>query len=441
MFHAPVLPKRWLRLSLSRGAKRHGARHVSLLTMSAVLVFSGTVRAKAIANNHTQVFVVGMADDLAHQAATMNQVLRKVLKETPKIQVLDLTSKLQAEPPPKIKKFLDTARNAMKAAKQAMREMEYGKVIKQATLARQAFEKMGGFIEPLSRYKESILLIAVGHAMLGDREQSKRAFLDLMLLDPHLKLSKSAYQSFVLDLLEEVKSSLAGQPLGSVAIKTTPPGGNLYLDGQLKGVTPESLDGLVAGNHLLVVKMPGFMNWGKVVKVDAGNLLSLDIKLTAGGAGGGFTRIVERAGRAISDSDLRGEVLRLGQTLGLDWVWLCQLKHGSYEVVLTGYLFEFSQARVLHQAKLTMDVAGYGMEEEVRNFGRKFIREGMEELRKFREEGDPLSSQSGTEDWYHDKSKNARKARDNRAHQEDQVKDRQSESGDPLDDRDGTEDW
>ncbi|HUU02841.1 MAG TPA: PEGA domain-containing protein [Myxococcota bacterium] len=412
-----------------------------LLAAGSVLALSLAVQAKAVMRDRTQVFVVGMADDLAHQAGTITQILRKVMRETPKIQVLDLTSKLQAKPPPKIKEFLDKARSAMKAAKQALREMEFGTVVKQATLARQAFEKMGGFIEPLARYKESIMLIAVGRAMLGDKEQSKRAFIDLLLFDPHLKLSKTAHQDFVINLFNEVKASLAGLPLGSVAIKTNPPGGNLYLDGKLKGVTPESLDGLVAGNHLLVVKMPGFQNWGKVIKVDAGNLLTLDIKMIAGAAGGGFARILERAGRAVSDSKLRGEVLRLGQTLGLDWAWLCQLKHGAYEVTLTGYLFEFSQARVLHQAKLTMDVAGYGMEEEVRNFGRKLIRAGLEKLRKFREEGDPLAGQSGTEDWYNNESKNARKARDKRAHQEDQVKDRRNESGDPLDDRDGTEDW
>lgn len=412
-----------------------------LFAAGAVLAFSIGAQAAALERNRTQVFVVGMTDDLAHQAAMINQVLRRVIKETPKLQVLDLTSKLQAKPPAKIMGFMDKARKSLKAAKQALHNMEYGTVIKQALVARQAFEKMGGFLQPLSRYKESILLIAVGHAMLGDRQQSKKAFLDLLLLDSHLKLRKTAYQDFVLNLFEEVKASLAAKAQGSVSIKTDPPGGNLYLDGKLKGVTPESLDGLIAGKHLLAVKMPGYQNWGKVVKVDAGNLVSLDIKLIAGGAGGGFKRIVERAARAVSDSDLRGEVLRLGQTLGLDWVWLCQLKHGAYEVILTGYLFEFSQAKVLHRAKLTMDVSGYGMEEEVRNFGRKFMRDGLEELRKFREEGDPLAGQSGTEDWYHNDSKSARKVRDNRAHQEEQVKDRKNESGDPLDDVDGTEDW
>ncbi len=391
--------------------------------------------------NHTQVFVVGMSDDLSHRAGLINQMLLKVLKEVPNIQVLDLADKLQPPPPENTRKLLDQARKGLKAAKAALREMEYQEAVKNAGQARVAFEKMGGYLAPLRRYKEAILLVAVGECMQGNSHEAESSFLDLLLLDPHLRLAKGAYEGFVIDLFDRVKKSLAGQPRGSLAIKTQPPGGNLYLDGKLKGVTPDSLDGLVAGNHLVVVKTPGHQNWGKVVRVEAGGLVSLDVKLVPGKAGGGFTRMVERAGQAVSDVDLRSSVLRLGQALGLDWVWLCQLKHESYDLVLTGYLFEFSLARVFHKDKLEMESSGYGMEEEVRKFGRKFMREGMLALKKLREEGDPLRSHTGTEDWYKDDSEKAREHRETRGVGEKRKQDAQKESGDPLDEKDGTEDW
>jgi len=391
--------------------------------------------------NRTQVFVVGMSDDLAHKAGLVTQMLRKVLGEVPKIQVLDLAEQLQPPAPQKTKQFLEKARTGLKAAKAALREMEYEKAVKSAGQARVAFEKMEGYLEPLRRYKEAILLEAVAECMQGNSAEAEKVFLDLLLLDPHLQLPKTAYEGFVIDLFSKVRASLAQQPRGSLAIKTQPPGGNLYLDGKLHGVTPDSLDGLIAGNHLVVVKLPGHQNWGKVVRIDAGNLVSLDVKLVPGKAGEGFTRMVERAGRAVSDEDLRSSVLRLGQTLGMDWVWLCQLKHDSYDLVLTGYLFEFSLARVFHKDKLEMEASGYGMEEEVRKFGRKFMREGMEALRKMREEGDPLKSATGTEDWYQDESEKVREHRDSRGAGASKVKVKKGESEDPLEDKDGTEDW
>jgi hypothetical protein len=117
------------------------------------------------------------------------------------------------------------------------------------------------------------------------------------------------------------------------------------------------------------------------------------------------------------------------------------LKHDSYDLVLTGYLFEFSLARVFHKDKLEMEASGYGMEEEVRKFGRKFIREGMEALRKVREEGDPLKSATGTEDWYKDESEKVREHRDSRGAHEEKQKVKKEENEDPLDDKDGTENW
>jgi hypothetical protein len=390
--------------------------------------------------NRTQVFVVALSEDLSHKAAIINQILRKVMQGVPGIQMMDPAKKLQSATPVRVQKLLDTARGKIKAAKQSIREMEYSQVVRNATEARAAFEKMGGHIEPIDRYKESILLIAVGESMQGNKDRARKAFLDLILLDRQLTLSKTAYEGFVLEQFNEVKSTMNGQPLGSLAIKTDPPGGSLYLDGQLKGVTPESLDGLIAGKHLVVVKKPGYENWGQVIQVDAGNLVSLSPKLTPGKAGSGFARTVERAGKAISDEELRGEVLRLGQTLGLDWVFLCQLQHGEYETKLTGYLFEFSQSRVLFKNKLVIDASDYGMDEEVRNFGKAFLRSGLKALRKFREEGDPLTSRSGTEDWYRDDSAKKKEHAETHAKEEDKEKP-EEKTGDPLDDRDGTEDW
>lgn len=397
--------------------------------------------AAAADRNRAQVFVVGMSDDLRHKASQINQLLRTSMKRVPRIEMIDLAHKLQPPAPESAKNALKEARQRLKSAKEALREMEYGKAAEHAQAARRAFEKMGGHIQPLRRYMESILLEAAAECMEGNTEKSKAAFLDLLLLDPDLKLSKSMHEGFVIEVFEQVRSGLAKMPRGSLAIKSKPAGGNIYLDGKDRGITPETLEGLIAGNHLVVVKLPGFENWGKVVRVEPGNLVSLDVKLTAGKSGGGFGRMVERAGRAITDKELLGEVLRLGQTLGLDWVWICQLKHDGYDLVLAGYLFEFSHSRVLYKARLTLEAAGYGMEEEVRKFAQSFLRRGQQALIRFREEGDPLKHRAGTEDWNRDEGESARQRRDTKIKQNEKRKSSGETTTDPLDEVDGTEDW
>jgi len=415
-----------------------------LLLVLGVTLAAGPARpgpAADVGNNHTQVFVVPLSEDLHHSAGIINQVLRRVLVEQANLQVLDLEDKLQAQMPDKARRLQEQARKGLVAAKRAFQAMEYEQVIRQASKARQAFEKMGGHLAPLKRYQESILFIAVGHAMLGEKEPASRAFVDLLVQDPHLSLKKSSFAEFVKQLFARVKEGMASLPRGSVAVKTTPPGANLYLDGQLRGVTPQSLEGLVAGRHVVMVSMPGFQKWGQVVQVEAGGLVTLNTRLEAGRAGTGYLRLVEKAGRAVSDSSRLTEVLQLGQTLGLDWVWLCQLDHAESATRLTGFLFEFNHARVAYRSQVELEPSGYGLKEEVRLFGRKFLRRGLRALRALREEGDPLDAHTGTEDWYRDDSSSRRKNRDTRAREEVKHQESKHSSGDPLDDYDPTADW
>ena len=223
------------------------------VVMAGVILFISAGAGAASDRNRTQVFVVGMSDDLTHKAGLVTQMLRKVMQEVPKLKILDLAEQLQPPAPQKTRKFLDKARKGLKAAKAALREMDYDQAVKNAGQARIAFEKMEGYLEPLSRYKEAILLEGVAECMQGNTAEAENLFLDLLLLDSHLQLPKTSYEGFVINLFNKVRSSLPKQARGSLSIKTQPPGGNLYLDGKLHGVTPESLDGLIAGNHLVVV--------------------------------------------------------------------------------------------------------------------------------------------------------------------------------------------
>jgi hypothetical protein len=122
---------------------------VSVFLLTAAAPAKGPVKSD---RNRTQVFVVGMSDDLTHKAGLITQMLRKVLNEVPKIQILDLAEQLQPPAPQKTKKFLEKARKGLKAAKAALREMEYDQAVKNAGRARVAFEKMGGYLDPLKRY-------------------------------------------------------------------------------------------------------------------------------------------------------------------------------------------------------------------------------------------------------------------------------------------------
>jgi len=63
-----------------------------------------------------------------------------------------------------------------------------------------------------------------------------------------------------------------------VAIHSTPDGAEIYLDGQLVGSTPSSLE-LPAGTHELSVRLSGYQDWTRNMKVLSGSEINLNAVL------------------------------------------------------------------------------------------------------------------------------------------------------------------
>jgi hypothetical protein len=63
-----------------------------------------------------------------------------------------------------------------------------------------------------------------------------------------------------------------------VAIRSTPDGAEIYLDGQMIGSTPSSLE-LPAGTRELSVRLPGYQDWTRSMRVLSGSEINLDAKL------------------------------------------------------------------------------------------------------------------------------------------------------------------
>lgn len=63
-----------------------------------------------------------------------------------------------------------------------------------------------------------------------------------------------------------------------VAIRSTPDGAEIYLDGQMIGSTPSTLE-LPEGTHELSVRLSGYQDWTRSMRVLSGSEINLDAKL------------------------------------------------------------------------------------------------------------------------------------------------------------------
>jgi hypothetical protein len=67
--------------------------------------------------------------------------------------------------------------------------------------------------------------------------------------------------------------------VGSIDISSSPSGASIYIDGSLEGTTPDTVEDLEEGSYNIVLKKSGYSEWGKVVKVRAGETSTVNAYL------------------------------------------------------------------------------------------------------------------------------------------------------------------
>ncbi|MCK9590960.1 MAG: PEGA domain-containing protein [Methanoregula sp.] len=67
---------------------------------------------------------------------------------------------------------------------------------------------------------------------------------------------------------------------GSLSVTTSPPGAQVYVDGELKGNTPATIPGLSAGKHAVLLVIPGYLDLNTTVVVSAGKTTEYSTALT-----------------------------------------------------------------------------------------------------------------------------------------------------------------
>lgn len=88
-------------------------------------------------------------------------------------------------------------------------------------------------------------------------------------------------------LVQQAAAKVAPEPAapeaGSLAVRSTPLGARVRVDGTEHGLTPQVIE-LPAGEHTVVLDKPGFAEHQQTVTVEAGAELPLDVTLTAQGS-------------------------------------------------------------------------------------------------------------------------------------------------------------
>lgn len=68
----------------------------------------------------------------------------------------------------------------------------------------------------------------------------------------------------------ETAAAITATGTGSLSVITTPSGAAVYIDGVQRGVSPATIPGLEAGNHMILLKLAGYQDLSAPVSITAG---------------------------------------------------------------------------------------------------------------------------------------------------------------------------
>src|SRR5207245_5370931 len=108
---------------------------------------------------------------------------------------------------------------------------------------------------------DSLLYLAVASMNTRQPKIADQMFAELARLRPDYRIDSSQFPPVVIKAFERMQQAAARIPRGRIAVASTPPGGQVFVDEVPKGTAPQGNIPVSAGDHIIRVDLPGYITW------------------------------------------------------------------------------------------------------------------------------------------------------------------------------------
>lgn len=224
--------------------------------------------------------------------------------------------------PPATRSFEDIQRQ-LDAAQDQFYEARYSKAEQAITEALKEISRLPVGEPRWQLYANAQLLHALNYRSMGKGKESDAAFLNVLRLKPQYKLDAAQYAPSVRQAFEKLRGELARARKVKLAVKSTVPASDVYLDGLKVGQTPLTVEVLAGTYDITVMKGPAVSFPRQVQAQGADTPLLVDLAYEGAVSASPFPCL---ASGTKADERTLGYAVRLGGTLGVEEVILVRLE-------------------------------------------------------------------------------------------------------------------
>ncbi len=239
------------------------------------------------------------------------------------------------------------------------------------TVAAKLYEKgiqrfLGNFqgaddFQPLS---DAYLQLSMAQFRLGSEKESMKLLGDMIRIDPARVLKKGEVVNLFVMLQNRQRKEYLAKPRGSLKVLSSPEGATVTLDGHRLGETPLLAQGIVPGDHYLLVVKPDAGAYWKTVSVASGDEVDVTADLF-GKAGGARSNVAKALADNAFSAPILGDIQQLGRQAQADYVLFGALHKTGQLIHAHTYALRVKDQKVELLAPLEFDPQMIGAEIEV----------------------------------------------------------------------------
>jgi hypothetical protein len=329
---------------------------------------------------------------------------------------------------------LKRAAAGLSESKVAWESKDYDEAEKRLRSTLKEYAKAAGALRECGGLCEAQALYAAALHRRGDVDEARLAVMDLLALSPTYELPPRRFERDFVAFRTQVASSSTNALRGKVHIKSKPPGARVFVDHELQGYTPMTVDTLAQGKHVVRVERPGHAVWSELIEVSPDGL-ELDAELIPSDDFRSYDEQLTRAAADVGKAKAGSALVGVGKQIGVDRALTGTLKEldENNTLELAVAYFDFASGRRMGYQRITFQGDEFGeLRNEVTRLVNTLLNSAEAGSERDGKSSDPLDGKSGMEGWNADDTGGKATATQ---------KKKGKDGKDPLDTVNGTEGW
>ncbi len=288
-------------------------------------------------NGAVALFAVPRTPGAADAALRMESELLRHLRSAGDVELVDLSTVF----PPPAPVALTKADTLFEEGRSAYDNLEPEAAETKLRAAAEAYTQAPADLSP-QRLGQTYLFLGASRMLNGDMAGAKDAFVRAVVADPSASPDAALFSQEVQKAYEEARAEAAARPAGTLVVESQPAGAQVLVRGQELGRTPLRGAEVPAGEHPVVLQLPGYVAYGHYADVKPGAKAEVKATLEPTPA---LAVILDNAARAstedaFDEDEVPAEARAIGQRLEARYVVLAavtQTKKGRIETELQAW--------------------------------------------------------------------------------------------------------